>query len=102
MKRIIIAGCRNYTNYCEAKEYIDYCLSDIGNSHEIIIISGGCNGADMIGERYAEENNFIIERYPAQWSKYGKKAGPIRNKTMAEVADFVICFGTAKAKAHDR
>lgn len=97
MKRILIAGCRNYTNYYEAKKYIDYCLSDIRNSHEIIIVSGGCNGADMIGELYAKENNFIIERYPAQWNKYGKKAGSIRNKTMAGVADFIICFWDDKS-----
>ncbi|MBE6798218.1 MAG: DUF2493 domain-containing protein [Ruminococcaceae bacterium] len=98
MKRIIIAECRNYTNYGEAKKYIDHSLSNIRNAHKIIVVSGGCKGADMIGERYAEENKFIVERYPAEWNKYGKKAGPIRNKIMAETADFIICFWDGKSK----
>ena len=28
-KRVVIAGCRDYNNYDEAKSYIDFCLSDI-------------------------------------------------------------------------
>ncbi len=28
-KRVVVAGCRNYDNYEEAKEYIDFCISKI-------------------------------------------------------------------------
>jgi len=91
-KRIVIAGCRDYYNYEEAKAYIDYILSNIRASNEIIILSGGANGADMLGERYANENGFLIEKYPAQWEKYGASAGPRRNKQMAQDCDYVICF----------
>ena len=98
MKQVIIAGCRNYNNYTEAKIYIDRCLSNIRRTHKITIISGGCCGADKLGERYAVENNFNVVRYPAQWNKYGKKAGPIRNKAMAEIADFIICFWDGESK----
>ena len=28
-KRVVIAGCRDYNNYEEAKAYIDFCLSNI-------------------------------------------------------------------------
>lgn len=41
LKRIVIAGCRDYTNYKEAKDYIDFCISEIRKENEIIIISGG-------------------------------------------------------------
>ena len=64
-KRVVIAGCRDYTNYDEAKTYIDYCLSDIRKENDIIIISGCASGADAIGEHYAKENGFNIEKYPA-------------------------------------
>ena len=53
VKRIVIAGCRNYNNYDEAKEFIDNCLIDINKENEIIIVSGCASGADAIGERYA-------------------------------------------------
>ena len=97
-KRVVIAGCRNYTNYDEAKAYIDHCLSRMREENTIIIVSGGASGADAIGERYANENGFEIERYPADWKTYGRSAGPRRNKQMAEVSDYVICFWDEKSR----
>lgn len=97
-KRVIIAGCRDYDNYDEAREYIDYCVSDIRQKYQIIVVSGGCKGADLLGERYAEENGLEIERYPADWKTYGRSAGPRRNMQMAEVSDYVICFWDEKSK----
>ncbi len=52
----------------------------------------------MLGEKYAAENGFKIERYPAEWDKYGKMAGPIRNEKMAKSADYVICFWDGQSK----
>ncbi len=98
IKRVIIAGCRYYNNYEQAKAFIDFCLSDIREKNEIIIISGKARGADTLGERYAKENGFKLEIYPADWEKYGKSAGPIRNRQMAEASDYVICFWDKKSR----
>ncbi len=98
IKRVVIAGCRDYNDYEEAKEYIDFCLSNIRKENDIIIISGCASGADAIGERYAKENGFKVEKYPADWETHGKSAGPIRNKQMAEVSDYVICFWDEKSR----
>ena len=97
-KRIVIAGCRDYNNYDEAKEFIDFCLHNIRRENDIIIVSGCASGADALGERYGKENGFEIERYPADWDTHGKSAGPKRNKQMAEVGDYVICFWDEKSK----
>ncbi len=98
IKRIVIAGCRDYNDYDEAKSYIDFCLSNIRKENNIVIVSGCASGADAIGERYAEENGFVVEKYPADWKTYGRSAGPRRNKQMAEVSDLVICFWDEKSK----
>lgn len=98
IKRVVVAGCRDYNNYKQAKEYINYCLSKIRKENKIIIVSGGARGADMLGERYAKENGFEIERYLADWDTYGKSAGPKRNEKMAQVCDFVICFWDGKSR----
>ena len=66
--------------------------------YEIVILSGGARGADAIGERYAKENGFKIEKHPAAWNIYGKSAGPRRNKQMAEACDFVICFWDGQSR----
>ena len=96
--RVVIAGCRDYENYKAAKRFIDICLSNVRKENNIVIVSGGARGADAIGERYAKENGFAVEKYPADWEKYGKSAGPIRNKQMAEISDYVICFWNEKSK----
>ena len=97
-KRVVIAGCRDYNNYDEAKNYIDFCLSNIRKENNIVIVSGCASGADVIGERYAKENGFEVEKYPADWKTYGRSAGPKRNKQMAEVSDYVICFWDLKSR----
>lgn len=97
IKRIIVAGCRYYEDYDEAKAYIEMCIKNIRKKYTLIFLSGGCRGADMLGERYAKENGFSIERYPADWQKYGKSAGPKRNLQMAKACDYVICFWDGKS-----
>ena len=96
--KIVIAGCRHYDNYEEAKKYIDFCISRIRCDNQLIFISGGCRGADALGERYAEENGFKIQLFPAEWGKYGKSAGPRRNRQMVEACDYVICFWDGKSR----
>lgn len=97
-KRVVVAGTRTYENYEEAKKYINFCVSDIKNKYKLIFLSGGCRGADLIGERYAREYGYKIERYLPEWDKYGKRAVPKRNKIMAERCDYVICFWDGKSK----
>lgn len=98
IKRIVVAGCRDYENYEQAKLYIDFCISDIRKKYTLVFLSGECRGADRLGERYAYENGFGVEKYPADWKKYGKAAGPKRNKLMVEKADYIIAFWDGKSK----
>ena len=58
----------------------------------VTIISGTARGADRLGERYAAEHNMKLERFPAEWDKYHKGAGPIRNHKMVLAADAVVVF----------
>ncbi len=52
----------------------------------------------MLGERYSKENEYKIERHPANWQKYGRAAGPKRNEEMAKLCDMAICFWDGKSK----
>jgi uncharacterized phage-like protein YoqJ len=64
------------------------------------VVSGTANGVDKAGEAWAASQlrqeypvqNFAptITRFPADWDKYGKAAGHIRNKQMAEYADALL------------
>ncbi len=96
-KYVLIAGCRDFNDYKIAKKCIDYYISNIREKYKITIISGGALGADSLGERYARENRFKIKRFLPDWEKYGRSAGPRRNKLMVETADYVICFWDGKS-----
>ena len=62
------------------------------------IISGDARGADALGVEWATHFQIPIQHFPAQWDKYGKSAGFIRNAEMGEEADALIAFGMAKVK----
>ena len=96
--RIVVAGSREFTDYNVAEAFIDQCITPANGDSSLIFISGGCRGADKIGEMYAKSHGFQIEVFPADWEKYGRKAGPIRNRQMAQAADMVICFWDGKSK----
>ena len=98
VKRLVIAGCRKFNDYQVLKEYVDFCISKVQKEYQIVVLSGGCAGADIMGERYALERGLAVERYSADWKKYGRAAGPIRNEKMAQKADYVICFWDGKSK----
>lgn len=91
--RIIIAGGRDFTNTGMAFIYLE-SLVKAGD----VIISGHASGADMMGELYAQKNKLQCELYPADWEKYGRAAGPIRNEEMAKTADMLIAFWNGKSR----
>lgn len=95
--RVIIAGGRYFSDYELLKEKCDEFLQD-ETGEEIVIISGHALGADSLDERYAQERGFKIETYPADWKKYGRAAGPIRNEQMANIANALIAFWDGKSK----
>lgn len=86
--RIIVAGSREYNNYHEAEEFlketIKYLMKREAYSAENIeIVSGGCRGADKLGERFAKEHGYKVTQFPADWQGEGLAAGPLRNQRMA-------------------
>lgn len=97
--KVIIAGSRDFNDYELLKFKTTHILQNIiAKGEEIIIISGTARGADQLGERYALEMGYKLERYPAKWDIYGKRAGYLRNQQMAEVADAAIIFWDGKSR----
>lgn len=98
LNKIIIAGGRDFNNYALLKEYVDKFLSTYP-SDSIEIVSGNARGADKLGERYAKEHNLPVKLFPANWDKYGKRAGYLRNQEMADYANMLIAFWDRKSKS---
>jgi hypothetical protein len=85
--KILITGDRNWTNW----EVVADALSEFPRS--ALVIHGGAKGADTIAGKLAEQLGFSVHREPAQWEKYGRAAGPVRNKVMLDMEpDIVLAF----------
>ena len=67
--KVIIAGGRNYNDYEFLRQKCDKILK--GQS-SVEIVSGTANGADKLGEKYANEKGYPVKQFPADWDKYGK------------------------------
>ena len=100
--RVIVAGGRDFQNYEVLEQSLDHVLSKKSKTHTIVIVSGEANGADSLGEDYAEKRNFEIDSHPADWDTHGKKAGFLRNAQMADHADACVVFwdGVSKGSKH--
>jgi hypothetical protein len=79
--RVLVCGSRHFHDYEKLKEELLKLHTPDGHKVDCII-SGHAKGADSLGERFAEEYNIPCEIYPADWDKYGKAAGLIRNAQM--------------------
>lgn len=77
--RILVCGDREWTNY--KRIYSELKWIQILSNIECII-EGEARGADKLGRKAAEELNIKVLPFPADWDKYKKAAGPIRNRQM--------------------
>jgi hypothetical protein len=96
--KVVIAGTRHFNDYKLLQETADFVLS---KQTDVEIVSGGCRGADKLGERYAKERGHKVRIFNADWG-LGNFAGPMRNVEMAVYADGLIAFwdGKSKGTAH--
>ena len=90
MLRVIIAGGRDFDDYELLKSKMDKLLQNQNDG--VTVVCGEARGADTLGKRYAEERGFSVVSFPADWDRYGKRAGPVRNEEMAKNADALVAF----------
>ena len=91
--RTIIAGSRDITD----SEFLNSAISECGWTISEVI-SGCANGAYKLGEIWAAKNNIPIKKFPANWSKWGKSAGMIRNAEMLKCGQALIALWDGKSR----
>lgn len=89
--KVIVCGSRDFEDYERLKKWLDHLFS-LRSREEITIITGGARGADSLGYQYAIEKRISSIVLQANWDKYGKRAGPIRNEEMAKIATHCVAF----------
>lgn len=94
--RVLITGSRDWWD----TEYIHSVLDEYLDACNVTLISGHCpTGADIICENYAAFRGWDLELYPADWDKYGSRAGFVRNYEMVQTgADVCLAFIRNRSK----
>lgn len=84
--KVIVCGDRNWTSIQKIREvFMSLPITQV--------IEGGARGADGMAADVAAEFGVPVKEFKAEWEKYGKAAGPIRNnKMLNEKPDLVIAF----------
>lgn len=97
--RLAIVGSRTFNDYDLLVNWVRPFKHYTSTS--ITIISGGASGADALAKKYAEHplcfNTEYIE-FPAEWNKYGKSAGFIRNQQIIDNCDMVLAFWNGESR----
>jgi len=88
--RLLVTGGRDFADRQKLFDALDMVHDFTPVS---LLIAGGARGADTLAIEWAKERgiNYHIEK--AQWGRFGKSAGIIRNKQMLEMKpNLVVAF----------
>lgn len=92
--KILVCGGRDYDD-------VEHVYATLDRLDPHVIISGMASGADSIAAMYADEKFIELDPYPANWKRYGQRAGYVRNKKMLDqgLPDLVVAFPGGKGTA---
>lgn len=85
-KRVAVVGSRDYNRLDEVDEFVGSLPSDC------VIVSGGARGVDSAAVIAAKKYGLKYKVWEADWNRYGKQAGFIRNYQIVHDSDCVVAF----------
>lgn len=99
---IAISGSRGFTDFWRFVGVLDSILKLDKTKSSIRLFEGGARGIDKLAVQYTVVRKVKHERFEADWDKFGKRAGILRNIEMIDASDMVIAFwdGSSKGTKH--
>lgn len=93
--RILVTGSRDWDDQVVIVEALWQAAMGASAKGEVpTLVHGACpTGADHIADMVWSTNQWPVERHPADWEQFGKRAGFLRNKEMVDLgADVCLAF----------
>ena len=90
--RIAVTGGREFDDF----ELLDLALRAIKDilGTNVALAHGACRGLDIMAGEWVFNNDWWVAPFPANWKKYNKRAGNIRNQQILDEfnPDLVLSF----------
>lgn len=101
--RVLVCGGRDYPADAVWQYLEHYAPAELG-APITVLIHGGATGADQAAAEWghrASADGVKVIAFPANWRKYGKRAGHLRNQRMLAEGkpDAVIAFAGGRGTA---
>lgn len=95
--RILVTGSRDWTDQVVIVQALwDTAMQMVREGYVPVLVHGACpTGADHIADMAWSTNQWEVERHPADWDKFGKRAGYLRNKEMVD-SGIDVCLAFIK------
>lgn len=93
--KVLICGSRDFYDWRLLEDVLyNFNKDEAHDTGVTTIIQGGAAGADSLAKQYASYNKILCENFEAEWGKYGKMAGTLRNTRMLVEGrpDYCIAF----------
>jgi hypothetical protein len=79
--RVLVCGSRVFRDEQTMRRVLE---DETRGEARVLLIHGGCRGADALAGKVAQEKGWDVQIYRADWENHGHAAGPIRNQKMLE------------------
>ena len=93
--RIAVIGTRTFRDWTRFAKEMDKRLALIQTERQsanVVLISGGAEGPDVMARRYAQQNRLRIVEYMPNFPAHGRGATFVRNRQIVNAAQEVIAF----------
>ncbi|CAM4332213.1 DUF2493 domain-containing protein [Nocardia ninae] len=87
--RILFTGSRRWTDYDLLKRVLVSVWTQLGCPPDLELVHGGARGADRMAAAIWSGLGLPVRTVPADWDRYGKPAGVIRNQQMVDLGGYV-------------
>lgn len=95
--RLLVTGSRDWDDWKIIETAIRHATAGITRT-SVTVVHGDAPGADVIADHVAQQMSMHVEPHPADWTRLGRSAGPIRNVAMVRLgADVCLCFAASWA-----
>lgn len=90
--RVAIVGSRDFPRLDLVRQFVWEL------ERTTVVVSGGAAGVDSVAVEEAKRLGMPYEVYPADWNRYGRRAGIVRNQQIVDASIEVVAFWDGKSR----